>query len=97
MHYGGNWVWATTSTRIVHNYAAIVQIPGLITDMNLQGRIGKTYDQLLRTHEFTYDADLTYNWRAVAVTVRWSGYSFSQWRRNDVFVTITRPFRFDFE
>ncbi|MBI5470899.1 MAG: hypothetical protein HY961_00995 [Ignavibacteriae bacterium] len=97
LHYGVNRTWSENFGRSVQNYGVSLQLPNILDNLNLQGRVAKTFDRLLRTHEFTYDADITYSWRAIAVTARWVGYSFYSMRRNDVYITLSRPFRFDLE
>jgi hypothetical protein len=97
LHYGSNWLWSNTYSRNMQNYGATLQLPNILDNLNFQSRVAKTFDRLLQIHEFTYDVDLTYNWRAIALTARWVGYSFYTMQRNDVYITLSRPFRFDLE
>ncbi len=97
LHYGISRTWSEHFGRSIQTYGASLQLPNILDNLILQGRVARRFDRLLHTHEFTYDADATYNWRAVALSARWVGYAFSSMQRNDVYITLSRPFRFDLE
>ncbi len=97
LHEGSTLIWSGTLNRINHNYAATIYIPDILNNVSVQGRIGKTYDPLFGMNEFNYDAGLAYDWRALTLTIRWVGYGMASVNRNDVYVTLSRPFRYEFE
>jgi hypothetical protein len=97
MHYGGMWTWSRFYNRAMQNIAFVCQLPDLMRNLHVQARLANTYDQILRVNERTYDATVTYNWRAVALNVRFVGYRIANWNRNDVYITITRPFEIDLQ
>jgi hypothetical protein len=96
-HYGYNGMWGNYYSKLAHNYSATAILPDMMTHLTVQGRVGRTYEPTIGLNQFNYDVVVSYSWRAIACNVRLTGYSYLGINRNDVYVTISRPFRYDFE
>lgn len=81
----------------VNKYSATLQLPNIINNLSVSGRVTKTLDPIRYTQEINYDVFATFNWRALAFTLRVVGYNLPALKRNDLFFTVTRPFNIIFE
>jgi hypothetical protein len=91
------WNWSSTFTRIVHGYTASMHFSELMSNLSGRIRVGKTNDPLFGQNEINYEATLDYGWRALRLSLRFVGYSQPSLKRNDIYFTLSRPFRFDFQ
>lgn len=97
LNYGLNYSSNGIYRYSVNKYSVTLQLPNIINNLSVSGRITKTLDPIRLMKEINYDVFATYNWRALAFTFRVVGYNIPALKRNDLFFTVTRPFNIMFE
>ncbi len=96
-----NYVLTTVSTPNYSNttdrYSGMLTLPGVLPNFNIQTRISILRDRVEMAENKNYEVNATYNLRAVAFTLRYAGYNYRHFTRNDFYFTVTRPFSFEFD
>ncbi|MGB9772920.1 MAG: hypothetical protein ACP5JH_08560 [Bacteroidota bacterium] len=97
LNYTFNWFSTAFTGNKIHRYSATAQTADIIRGLTIRARATKTRDVLQGTRNYNYEASLSYSWRALTLELRWVSYSLATFQRSDVYVTVIRPFSFDFK
>ncbi len=97
LNYGRDWFSNSFLKYSINRYSATLQLPNLIQNLILQGRIIKTLNVFQNASEFNYDIAAAYTWRALEFGLRFTGYSVSNMKRRDLFFTVRRAFSVNFD
>jgi hypothetical protein len=97
LNYGREWFSNPFLMYSINRYSATLQLPNLLQNFTLQGRVIKTFNVFQKGSEFNYDVIAAYTWRALEFSLRFTGYSISTLKRRDLFFTVRRAFSVNFD
>ena len=97
INYALNAISTVAYSNSTDRYSVMLTLPELLPNFNIQSRASIMQDRDKITENINYEVNASYNLRAVAFTLRYTGYQYHQFTRSDFYLTVTRPFDFEFE
>ncbi len=96
-NFNYDWFRSSNYTNRIRRYMVELLIPEVINNLSFQLSLTKIQNTFWNRSEYTYNAAVRYNWRAITINFRWASFSLATVRRNDFFINVSRPFNISLE